>query len=557
VSIEDVLTTIAGQPADAWPALVAERFAGDPALAAQALLWLRASATPRVSDRYVLGTKLDAGATAAVWQAFDRKLGRHVAMKVFHAQADEALAEARAACDVISDHVVRVLDVHDGYIVMELVGEHEGDELMPGGSAARVRPRDLEEAVRWVRDVARGVHEAHLRGVFHRDLKPGNVLITPVSRRARIADFGLATRSSGGTPEYIAPELAWLAPANDVAVDVWGLGALAYDLIAGRPPWDSWDAAASGEPPPPLDCPARLRRVIEKAMEIDPARRYASAGELAHDLDAYLACRPTSLDRSQPLRALLWARRNPQLSLTAAAALALAVIVLAGYASLRDIKARSHDLAAEVRDEEHENAALTARVQKAKASLAQTEADLTARGDALAALQHALADEQQEYQAIIAARDKALHEADAATRQLVDELTIAKSDRAAAEQGRTMYEGFWQSAREEAKRAAADRDQAQKERDAARTERDQLQQERDEARAERDRALDEVERLTHEATAARRRIEELTRLIAPLPAVGSGSGSNAVPASEPSARRRKIDERVSASPAPAGSGSAR
>ena len=262
-----------------------------------------------------------------------------------------------------------------------------------------------------------------------------------------------------------------------------------------------------------------------EAMEIDPARRYASAGELAHDLDAYLACRPTSLDRSQPLRALLWARRNPQLSLTAAAALALAVIVLAGYASLRDIKARSHDLAAEVRDEEHENAALTARMQKAKASLAQTEADLTARGDALAALQHALADEQQEYQAIIAARDKALHEADAATRALVDELTIAKSDRAAAEQGRTMYEGFWQSAREEAKRAAADRDQAQKERDAARTERDQLQQERDQARAERDRALDEVERLTHEAAAARRRIEELTRLIAPLPAVGSGSAA--------------------------------
>ena len=239
-------------------------------------------------------------------------------------------------------------------------------------------------------------------------------------------------------------------------------------------------------------------------MATDPARRYASAGELAHDLDAYLARRPTSLDRSQPLRALLWARRNPQLSLTAAAAVALAGIVLAGYASLQDIKARSHDLAAEVRDEERENGALTARVQKAKASLAQTEADSTARGDALAALQRALADEQKEYQAIIAARDKALHEADAATNQLVDELTIAKSDRAAAEQGRTMYEGFWQSARDEAKRAAADRDQAQKERDTARTERDQLQQERDDARAERDRALDEVERLTRDAAASRR-----------------------------------------------------
>jgi hypothetical protein len=529
--IDEALAQIAAEPAERWRALVAERFADDPALAAQALLWLRASATPRVSDRYVLGTRLDAGATATVWQAFDRKLGRHVAIKVFHAQADEALAEARAACDVISDHVVRVLDVHDGYIVMELVGEHDGDELVPGASAARVRPRDLEEAVRWVRDVARGVHEAHLRGVFHRDLKPGNVLITPVSRRARIADFGLATRSSGGTPEYIAPELAWLAPASDVAVDVWGLGALAYDLICGHPPWESWDAAASGDPPAPLDCPARLRRVIDKAMALDPARRYTSAGELAHDLDAYLARRPTSLDRSQPLRALLWARRNPQLSLTAAAALALAVIVLAGYASLRQIQARSHALAGEVREEEQENAALTARMQKAKAALAQTEADLTARGDALAALQRALADEQQEYQALIAARDKALHEADAATRALVEELTIAKSDRAAAEQGRSMYEGFWASARDEAKRAAAARDQAQKERDAARAERDQLQKERDEARLERDRALDDVARLTREAAAARRRIDELTRLIGTPPAdAGSGSGSG-VPAS--------------------------
>jgi chromosome segregation ATPase len=164
-------------------------------------------------------------------------------------------------------------------------------------------------------------------------------------------------------------------------------------------------------------------------------------------------------------------------------------------------------------------------MQTAKASLAQTEADLTARGDALAALQRALADEQTEYQAIIAARDKALHEADAATRALVDDLTVAKSDRAAAEQGRAMYEGFWASARDEAKRAAADRDQAQKEREAARAERDQLQKERDAARAERDRALDDVARLTREAAAARRRIDELTRLIGVPVDAGSGSGS--------------------------------
>ena len=118
MSIEDVLIAIAASRRG-WPVLVAERFGGDPALAARRRC---SGCVPRrrraVSDCYVLGTKLDAGATAAVWQAFDCKLGRHVAMKVFHAQAAEALAEARAACDVISDHVVRVLDVHDGYIVM-------------------------------------------------------------------------------------------------------------------------------------------------------------------------------------------------------------------------------------------------------------------------------------------------------------------------------------------------------------------------------------------------------------------------------------------------------
>ena len=517
MTIHDALAEIAAQPAARWPALVAERFP-DRALAAQALLWLRAQATPQVSERYVLGTKLDAGATAAVWQAYDRKLGRHIAIKVFHAEAAAALAEARAACDVISDHVVRVLDVHDGYIVMELVGEHDDDELVPGASAARVRPRDLEEAVRWVRDVARGVHEAHLRDVFHRDLKPHNVLITPVSRRARIADFGLATHASGGTPEYIAPELARLAPSTGrdrvVAVDVWGLGALAYDLIAGRPPWDSWDAAASGEPPSPLDTPARLRRVIAKAMALDPTRRYASAGELAHDLDAYLARRPTSLDRSHALRALLWTRRNPQLSLTAAGAVVLAFLTLVGYASVRRLDARSHDLAAEVRDEERANEQLSARMAKARTELAQTEADVAARGQALAALQRALADEQKQYQAIIEARDKALQQADAATRHLVEQLTIAQSDRAAAELGRQMYEGFWTTARGDAVRAAKDRDQAQKERDTARAERDQLQQERDAARGDRDKALADVTRLTEEAAAARARIEELTREMA-------------------------------------------
>jgi len=260
-------------------------------------------------------------------------------------------------------------------------------------------------------------------------------------------------------------------------------------------------------------------------MALDPAQRYATAGEVAHDLDAYLERRPTSLDRSAVLRARLWMRRNPQLSLTAAAAVALAVITLAGYASLREIQGRSRALAAEVREEEQTNDQLTAHMAKARAELAQTEADVAARGQALAALQRALADEQKQYEGIIAARDKALHAADAATRQLVQQLTVAQSDRAAAELGRQMYEGFWTSARQDVDRANKDRAQAQHERDTARAERDQLQAERDTARAERDRALADAQRLTVEAGAARRRIDELTRLLGAGSGSGSGSGS--------------------------------
>src|SRR4051812_5336449 len=359
----DVLAQIAARPEGDWPELVAQRFPTDAKLAAQALIWLRANrervddddVTPELADeRYQLGVLLDVGATASVWQAHDAKLNRNVAVKVFRGERspvlDEILTEARAAAEIASDHVVRVLDVHDQdptnggapYIVMELVGEWEPRKgvLAPGGSAATLRPRTNAEAVRWVRDVARGVHDAHLRNVFHRDLKPHNVLITPFSRRARIADFGLAIREAqepgaleiAGTPGYIAPEqAAGLSPTLDphdlddravlVALDVWGLGALAFDLLADRPPWEAdeefeaWERAAAAQHSPelPREVPRRLRRILDKALAIDPKARYATAGDVADDLDAYLARRPTSHDASRRSRLALWMRRNPQL----------------------------------------------------------------------------------------------------------------------------------------------------------------------------------------------------------------------------------------------------
>ncbi|HEU4611602.1 MAG TPA: serine/threonine-protein kinase, partial [Kofleriaceae bacterium] len=277
--VREKLARISARPEAEWKKRVAQEFGDDPAMRMQALLWLHADkegpelegAPPSLGeaadDRYELTVRLDSGATASVWQAFDRRLGRNVAIKVFHEHneseaLDQVLAEARAASEIVSEHVVRVLDVQYGeghpYIVMELVSEYDPDkgEVVLGTTAGALQPRNIEEVTRWVMQVARGVHEAHLRNVFHRDLKPRNVLITPNSRRARVADFGLAVSgvsqdanqpaitllkrgptgpvSVRGTPEFMAPEQARGLPltldarnAEDravlVAIDVWGL----------------------------------------------------------------------------------------------------------------------------------------------------------------------------------------------------------------------------------------------------------------------------------------------------------------------------------------------
>jgi len=584
-ALAGVLAEIEASPRGAWAKLLRLRFPNDPSLVKQALIWLHAGrgddlpgTMPSLGaggDRFELAVVLDSGATAQVWKAYDRKLGRHVAIKVFHAHASsmiqQSLAEARASSEVISEHVVRVHDVHDAdppYLVLELVGEHEpgGGSLELGASAASCRPRDLAEAVRWVRDVARGVCDAHLHNVFHRDLKPHNVLITPVSRRAKIADFGLAisaatatdTSSSpglvlrgpsgpariAGTPEYMAPEQARGLPlsldARDaacrrtlVAVDVWGLGALAYDLLSGAPPWRAeggsaaWEIAATGRLPPRLERTAagepiapRLRKIVERALAPVPADRYASASEIADELDAYLARRPTSFDRSAPVRCWLWVRRNPHLTVTAAVALSLATMSLAAYRTVAGLRERSRDLAAEIRQVERDKQALAAKAREERRQLDETELSLRTQTTSLAAVRRTLSDTKVEYQAIVAAKTRELATADAATRQLSEQLTAARSDRDIAEKGRDLYETFWSRARDEAAQATTERDAARRERDAAQTERDQSVKDRDAARAARtqaERARDEAVADRDREASARHRIEvDLSQLAAEL-----------------------------------------
>jgi serine/threonine protein kinase len=578
--VREKLARISMRPATEWTKRIAQEFPGDAAMRMQALLWLHAerqgpevegsppSLGEAADERYELTVRLDSGTRSSVWQAFDRRLGRNVAIKVFHERdeseaLDQVLAEARAASDFVSEYAVRVLDVQYGdghpYIVMELVSEYDAEkgEFVLGSTAAASRPHSIEEVARWVMHVARGVHEAHLRNVFHRDLKPRNVLVTPNSRRARVTDFGLAVSGASpdaahptitllkrgpsgpvsvrGTPEYMAPEQARGLPltldarsAEDravlVAIDVWGIGAIAYDLLMGRPPWlarkaddlSAWEIAASTERPPPLErtrdgqrVPKRLRRVIDRAMSTDPKLRYSSAGAVANELEDFLARRPTTLDRSRLLRLALWSRRNPQLALTILVALGLTGLAAGTHLTVTQLQHERAALDRKVKSQRAEKLELNASVNEAREQLQQTQNKLATERESLSTLEKSIADERTSYQTLIDAKEQALLDATRSTRRLVQQLEAARRDQRVSQEARANLEKVAADLRREADKATKEREKLRRERDAARGERDVAQRERDAAISDRDAAAKrlqaiEVERAAGGRSAARR-----------------------------------------------------
>lgn len=351
-----------------------------------------------LADRYELLELLGRGSSASVWHAYDKRLAREVALKIFHLGNEDredlgrALREAKAASHIVSDHVVRIRDVAWGgargaYIDMELCADFVDGELVVGRSMAHTPARNLREAVRWVMEAAQGVQTAHELRVFHRDLKPDNILIRPASRSALVTDFGLArqplwreedddTPLPGadlgrtwqevqhyvGTPPYMAPEQAEglfrhlarlprdpataadpaaLADENRLArIDVYGLGAILYEALAGHPPYQPREATSdrtqeamdvlsqvrTGAPPAlrgqtrvlrsrgegrRFRVPRRLERIVRKAMARQPRDRYATPTALARDLQRFLDNQPTSFERRRyHERAVLWSARN-------------------------------------------------------------------------------------------------------------------------------------------------------------------------------------------------------------------------------------------------------
>ncbi len=325
---------------------------------------------PEVPGYEILGV-LGHGGMGVVYRARQLKANRLVALKMIRA-VEHASPHERVRFQIETEAVARLQ--HPNIVQLHEVGDVRGQpyfslEFCDGGTLTeqlkkkRPSPR---EAVELIETLARAMHHAHLRGVVHRDLKPGNVLLT-ADGTPKITDFGLAKRiddeardvsKSGavmGTASYMAPEQA-AGKVRDTgpAADVYALGALLYECLTGRPPFEGPQlvvlvSVMSEEPAPPSRLAPKVPRDLEticlKCLSKEPARRYASAEELANDLRRYQADEPI---RARPVgaaeRAVKWAKRRPAMA-------GLLVVILAALVGLATLSAVALDREQKARQE--------------------------------------------------------------------------------------------------------------------------------------------------------------------------------------------------------------
>jgi len=314
---------------------------------------------PRVLGPYRVLESLGAGGQGQVFLAEDTRLGRRVALKVLSPswlRSGEARTrfqrEAMAASRLDHPGICTVYEAGEAsgvpYIAMRYV---EGDTLAktihfptaaaPSGDSSRLHRDEILRRVLLVERTARALHAAHQSGLIHRDIKPGNIVVTPEGDPV-ILDFGLAreelseglTRSGDllGTPAYMSPEqLTAQRIPLDRRSDIYSLGVTLYECVTLRHPFEGdtrealYQQILARDPPRPRKLDPRIPRdlevAIETAMAKDPARRYATALDLADDLKRIREGGPI-LARAATRRERLWrwCRRNPALSLTGAVA---------------------------------------------------------------------------------------------------------------------------------------------------------------------------------------------------------------------------------------------
>jgi WD40 repeat protein/tRNA A-37 threonylcarbamoyl transferase component Bud32 len=346
--------------------------------------------------------ELGSGGAGVVYKARQLRPGRLVAIKMLrsgrHARPQEMARfniEAEALAELQHPNIVPIYQV----------GQAEGlpyfaMELLEGGSLARsvvrgqwsvVSEAKNRQAAQLLATLARAMHAAHQRGVIHRDLKPGNVLLA-ADGTPKITDFGLAKRLGGsddltpsqailGTLCYMAPEQAeGKARAVGTLTDVYGLGAILYEVLTGRAPFDAdsdmemlRNVLYQGVTSPRKLVPAvnpDLETICLKCLDKEPGGRYSSAAALADDLDRFLRGEPIEARPARLVeRAWKWTRRRPALAALAAVS-ALAALALVGVVVSLFYSGEMKTLAATADGQRVE-----AQKQKAEADRQKEEAD--------------------------------------------------------------------------------------------------------------------------------------------------------------------------------------
>ncbi len=306
-------------------------------------------------DRFRFLEILGRGGHGVVARAEDLTLGRQVAVKWLRsatAEREALLREARTQASLEHPHICRIYEVglHEGrgYIVMQLV------DGLPITQALAQHP--LPKQLDVLRMAAEAVHAAHLRGLIHRDLKPGNLLVEQTQEGhlvPRILDFGLATQveelrrlhregftAIAGTPAYMAPEQTLMeAGVVDQRADIWALGVILFEVLIGELPFppsggiEGLTACQRRGIPDPWDRQPRLdpdlRAILLCALARHPWDRYATARDFALDLERFIQGRPVSVRTiSGKARAWKQAKRHPAASLIAGMAI---LVTLSGF----------------------------------------------------------------------------------------------------------------------------------------------------------------------------------------------------------------------------------
>lgn len=308
---------------------------------------------------YTIQSVLGEGGMGTVYRAIDLKLGREVALKLVVAgRADRESrqrfeVEAKALAQVTHHSIVRIYETglvgDQPWLAMELVDGRSLDAVAKG------QPLEPRRAADLVRQLAAALETCHARGIIHRDIKPSNVLLTE-NGLVKLTDFGIArmlgdqaarlTRTGAllGTPAYMAPEQAsGVVRSIGPTTDIYGCGALLYELLTGRPPFNSHDPflimlrVLSDEPVAPRQIqpriPADLETITLKCLAKKPAHRYASSRALADDLNRFLRGEPV-LARRTPWyrRVILWTRRHPAVTALIVATILCVAGVIGGLA---------------------------------------------------------------------------------------------------------------------------------------------------------------------------------------------------------------------------------